>query len=376
MQTIVENNSRIKIEPPQKDVHKKMKVFYNQVMESNRNITILLLNALENQYLNLADPLAGSGIRSIRFMKELTAGKINHLFVNDQKELFKTYFNQTLRLNQLSKKNFSIFNEEASLFLLNRVNDKNKPEHFCGYFDYIEIDPFGSPNPFLSAAIARIARTGILAITATDLAALTGTYPASAKRKYWSTITKNQMMHESGLRILIRKVQLLGMQFDKALFPVLAYYKDHYFRIYFRSLKGKEKCDEIAKQHLYLLNNKNTLEFEISSHNYKKDFTAIGPLWAGKLFDKALLRRMIEINVFNQEKKFLDLLSQEKDAVGFHDLHELSRKYQFETPKIELALKKLNGTRTHFSPTGIKTNKKVQEIIKIIRSYQKNLTGY
>jgi len=352
---------------PQKDVHKKMEVFYNPAMESNRNITILLLNSLENQHLNLADPLAGSGIRSIRFLKELTPGKINHLFVNDQKKWFKAYFNQALKLNQLHKDNLSIFNEEASLFLLNRVNDKNKPEHFCGYFDYIELDPFGSPNPFLSSAIGRISRNGILAVTATDTAALTGTYPASAKRKYWSMITKNHMMHELGLRILVRKVQLLGMQFDKALIPVLAYCKAHYFRIYFKSLKGKEKCNEMAKQHLYLLYNKNTLEFELSEGNIKKNYSAIGPLWAGKLFDKVLLRRMIEINVFNQEKKFLDLLYQEKDVVGFHDLHELSRKYQFKTPKIDLALNKLNGTRSHFSPTGIKTNKKISEIIKMIK---------
>ncbi|MCU0373510.1 MAG: ATP-binding protein, partial [Ignavibacteria bacterium] len=41
-------------------------------------------------------------------------------------------------------------------------------------FDYIDIDPFGSPCPFLDAAIKRLSRGGILAVTATDTSALAG----------------------------------------------------------------------------------------------------------------------------------------------------------------------------------------------------------
>ena len=57
------------------------------------------------------------------------------------------------------------------------------------------------------------------------------------------------MMHETGLRILIRKVQLIGMQYEKALFPIFSYLKDHYFRVFFRCIKGKKICDEIAEKH-------------------------------------------------------------------------------------------------------------------------------
>ena len=34
-------------------------------------------------------------------------------------------------------------------------------------------------------------------------------------------MVRNHMMHELGLRILIRKIQLQGAQFDKALIPCL-----------------------------------------------------------------------------------------------------------------------------------------------------------
>src|SRR3989338_8461703 len=159
-----------------KAVDKKMEVFYNPVMASHRNIAILLLNSISNTKMNIADPLAGSGIRSLRFLKELKKGKINHVFVNDMKENFPKTMKENLRLNQIKPLHISLFNEDASFFLLNRVKDNIKPNNFCGYFDYIDIDPFGSPNHFLDAAIARICRHGVLAITATDTAALAGTY--------------------------------------------------------------------------------------------------------------------------------------------------------------------------------------------------------
>ena len=70
--------------------------------------------------------------------------------------------------------------------------------------------------------------------------------------------------------------------------PILAYSKDHYFRIYFKNDRRKESCDEIIKQHLYLLYNPETLEFKPSLVNFEKGFISIGPLWAGKLFDSKL----------------------------------------------------------------------------------------
>ncbi len=345
-----------------------MEVFYNPVMASNRNIAILLLNSVENENMNIASPLAGSGIRELRFLKELKPGKAKYIFVNDIKENFPKVFAGNLKLNNLKKDKLIIHNDDANLFLLNQVKH-GIDDQFCGYFDYIDIDPFGSPNPFLAAAAARITRNGILAVTATDTAALTGTYPAVTRRKYWARMVRNHMMHELGLRILIRKIQLQGAQFDKALNPLLAYHKDHYFRIYFRCIKGKENCDEVLKQHRYLLLNHRTLEYHVSEFNAEKGFDYFGPLWTGKLFDRKLLVTMAGNNPFPEEQKFLELLKEESklDTVGFYDLHVIAKKYGLETTKLEPVLKKVKGARTHFSPTGIKTDKGIKEVVKAMK---------
>src|SRR3989338_4533338 len=296
MAAITEHSITLNLAHPEKTVHKKMEVFYNPVMASHRNISILLLNSIANTSMNIADLLAGSGIRSLRFLKELKKGKVNHLFVNDMKEHFPQNFNESVQSNKIKTKQISIFNEEASLFLVNRVNDKIKPNHFCGYFDYIDIDPFGSPNPFIDPAIARICRNGILAITATDTAALTGTYEKVTKRKYWAQPLRNYLMHEIGLRILIRKIQLQGIQFEKALTPVLSYSKDHYYRLYLQSDRGKEKCDELVKQHQFFLFCHHCLHFKTSIYNKEqcscgKQFDFAGPLWVGNLGDASLVQK-------------------------------------------------------------------------------------
>ncbi len=353
---------------PEKDPTKKMEVFYNPVMRSQRNITLTLLNAVANTRMNIADPLAGSGIRSLRFLKELGERKCNHLFVNDVKEHFPHTFKTNALINKLSLRNVSLFSEDASEFLMNRIHDKKKPEGFCGYFDYIDLDPFGTPNPFLTAAIARIARKGILAVTATDTAALSGTYPSVTLRKYWATSLRNVMMHETGLRILIRKVQLIGVQFEKALIPVLGYHKDHYFRVFFRVEKGKEYCDALMKQHQYLLFNPSTLGWITSRYNKDPGYTQYaGPLWTGPLQDKALVKKMRAKNKYPEEQKFLGLLAGEKDCVGFYDIHALAKKHHLPVPGFETLLQKLAGTRTHFSPYGIKTGKSLPEVVALLR---------
>lgn len=360
MEIIQEQKAKIRITLPQREVHRKLPVFYNPVMKSNRNISILLLNSLSQQGMKMAFPLAGSGVRAIRFWQELKKSKIKELVVNDLKPNFRSYFRENLSLNEIKAEQIKVFNQDASLFLLQQEG-----------FDYIDLDPFGSPNDFLYAAVKRLSRQGILAVTATDTAALTGTYPKVTLRKYWSTSVKTHLMHETGLRILIRKIQLQGLQFDKALIPLLSYHKDHYFRVYFLCIRGKEQCDHLLQQHQYLLYSPSTTEFKPSLFNQEEGFQALGPLWVGKLFDPKLLKKMVKNNPFPEEQKFLELLSQEKDLLGFYDIHVLAKKFKFNPGKISELIKNVNGSRTHFSPYGLKTEKKLLEIINIINQQNK-----
>lgn len=353
MQNITEGLAKIS-GPDTKKVSKEMVVFYNPVMKLNRDISVLLLNSFDKKELCLGLPLAGTGIRAIRFLKELNIEKIKCIGINDidekafkliKKNLVKNGFNKN---NQITK-HIYLFNKEANLFLIESKG-----------FDYIDIDPFGSPNPFLDSAIKRLSRGGILAITATDTAPLCGTYPKTCKRKYWATPHRNYEMHEIGLRILIRKTQLIAAQYDRALTPIFSYSKDHYFRVFFNNVKGKKAVDEIIKQH-GMYNN-------------------AGPLWLGQLFDKKLVLKMHKNNIEDKNQKFLETIVEESkiDSVGLINTSKIAKEIKLkQVPKKSSIIKTLiekgfKASNTHFDDESIKTTADKDTFIKIIKSFKNN----
>ena len=366
-------------------ISKEMDVFYNPVMKLNRDISVLLLNSIDAKNTQIALPLAGSGIRGIRFLKELKKNKIKSISFNDYNIKAVNSIKNSLKLNNIKNKKIIIYNNDANLFLLNSSG-----------FDYIDIDPFGTSNFYLDSAIKRISRNGILAVTNTDTAALTGTYPKACVRKYWSTPKRDYMMHETGLRILIRKIQLVGMQYEKALFPIFSYFKDHYFRIFFECVKGKKLCDEIALEHGM--------------------FNDVGPLWMGNLWEGKLVNRMyssllknsignksLKINSIKNEKsiiiennnlmnkinkgiinnnqnynellRFLKIIKEEPkiNAVGFYDVHDIAKKNKLKTIiRKEELIKKIKkcgykAADTHFLGTGIRTNIDYKGFLELLK---------
>jgi tRNA (guanine26-N2/guanine27-N2)-dimethyltransferase len=350
-------------------ISKELHVFYNPVMKFNRDVTILLLNSLGLKDIQIADIMAGSGVRAIRFLLELRKGIIENVTANDYDKNFESIFKKNLRLNKIKKtKNINISSMDANLLLLNSKG-----------FDYIEIDPFGSPNDFLDASIVRLSRGGVLAVTATDTAPLSGTFPNACERNYWAKPLLNSLMHEVGLRILIRKIQLVGAQHDKALIPIYSYFKDHYNRIFFKCIKSKNESDKLIVLHKYLLYCNKCMTFHISEYNSdsckkcSEKLIYAGPLWTGRLFDVKLAESISRSNTDVSNEKFLFTILQESksDLVGFYEIHALCKHYKKKIPNFDLLIQKIRDknyfvSRTHFTPLGIKTDMSLDELIKII----------
>lgn len=353
MEIISEGLIKLKT-PKTTKISKEMGVFYNPVMSLNRDISILLLNSTNKNNLQIADPLAATGVRSIRLLKELSKNKIRKISINDNSKDAIKLIKENLTLNKIKHNNkiIKITNEDANLFLLNSTG-----------FDYIDIDPWGTPNAFLDNACKRLAREGILAVTATDTSALCGTFPKACLRKYWALPRKDAIMHETGLRILIRKVQLVAAQYGKALIPIFSYSKEHYMRVFLKNEKGKNKADEILKQHGF--------------------FNQAGPIWLGKLWDKKLADKMysnaIKNRLFNQNKeliKFLKIIKEESkiNAVGFYDLHDICEKNNIKNAqKKETIIEKIKkmgykASETHFKGEAVRSNTPINKLLKILKN--------
>lgn len=371
MQIIQEGKAAIKIQL-QKTASKEMDVFYNPVMTLNRDIAILLLNSINKKEMQLADPLAASGIRSIRFIKELKKGKLKSIDLNDISEESVKQIKSNFKLNKISLRTTSrkimLHKQDANLFLLNSTG-----------FDYIDIDPFGYPGRFLNNACARLARNGILAVTATDTAALSGTFENACKRKYWAKPIRNYLMHEVGLRILIRHAQLIAAMHEKALVPIFSHSNDHYMRVYFVCNKGKERCNEVMKQHKYLLFRKKDNFFKISASNSEQDFEFAGPLWTGPLWNKKLVKEMIKQSIQADNKKLSAFLKTacdeaELNTVGFYDIPVLSKIYKLQIPPKKILLENIkkagfNVSETHLSDYGVRTAAPLEQVVRVIKEF-------
>lgn len=328
--------------PKGEKISKKLPVFYNPAMKLNRDISVCLLDCAGSRGMQIALPLAGTGVRGIRFLLELDKSMIKSISMNDYDEKAANVINRNLKLNNIKKSGkVSVAKKDANLFLLESSG-----------FDYIDIDPFGSPNYFLDSAVKRLARKGILAVTATDTSALAGSFPSACARKYWASPLRNEIRHEAGLRILIRKVQLIGAQFDKALTPIYSYSEQHYMRAFFRCEKGKRRADKILESH-------GTLQ-------------EAGPMWLGQLWDKKLAS---DISKKSSEKMLKTISAEAKvGSAGFHDMHKLCKRNRIrQIPKTseiirQLKKRKFSAAQTHFSPNGIRSSADEKEILKIIKS--------
>ena len=339
----------------EKKISAKLLIFYNPIMKFNRDLSVLLLNSINGDKLRIALPLTATGVRGIRFLKELDSGKIKSIYFNDNNKNFLRIIKKNFQLNNMrnfdinkdSRKKIKVYNQDANLFLLGN----------CG-FDYIDIDPFGSPNPFLDSAIRRISRRGILAVTSTDTAAL-ASYEKVCKRKYWARPLLSAERHEAGVRILVRKIQLIGAQYGKALTPIFSYYRDHYYRIFLECEKSKEKTDLI-----------------LNNHGFYKE---AGPMFLGKLWDNKLVDRMHESlskNLIKNKEivKFLGIIGEEAkiDSVGFYDLHEICKKNRLRIPRkvqlIDEIKKKNKASETHFTGLGIRSDIQEKKLISILKN--------
>ncbi len=364
---ITEGKARIRVNDSGR-VTRKMPVFYNPAMKLNRDISVLLLGASGGSRLRIADPLAASGIRAIRFLKELGGSRIGAVYANDGSAAAAASIRNNLKLNRIIGRKAVVSNEEANIFLL-----KNRP------FDYIDIDPFGTPVVFIDSAVKGISRGGILAVTATDTAALSGTARRACLRKYWSFPLKNHLMHELGLRILARRVQLAAASYEKALVPVYSYSMLHYMRMFFRCSSKSGDVDRVLGNHKQISCCGNCLSVEVPARencgNCKSGKTAVaGPLWAGDLWDAKLAAAIREGNNEEKNGSFLKTVSEEAkiSALGFYDTHFISKRLGIQVPKLESVISALRkqgykSSRTHFSGNGVRTSATASEVAKIVK---------
>lgn len=345
-------------------ISKKLDVFYNPLMKLNRDISLLVIKSyFKDKKIVFCDPMAASGIREIRFLKKIPEN-FSSLYIGDISKKSINHMKKNFKLNKVSMKKCLFFNQGANKTILE------------SHFDFIEIDPFGSPSYFLDAAISQIKNNGILSITATDTSALCGSYPKKCLRKYSILVNMTFSYNEIGLRNLIAYCQVQAGKYDKFLVPIVSFSKDHYYKVFFKVQRSSLKSLNSICDLKFLFWDKRTQEFE------KLDFSkrgCIGKTYVKSLSDKSFLNSLKQnLKLIEDNKKVSELifdLENEIDVVGSYNIHKL-QKYQnftfdFKFDKIIQILEQNNilCSRVQNSPLCLKIDSNCKKVVSILKRY-------
>ena len=373
-----------KIEFPEFDkVSSDAPVFYNPHMELNRDLSILAIQTFqkqENREIDICDLFGGSGIRGIRYKNEIDG--VNNVYINDISETANAFEKHNIELNNLN--DVEVHQHDASMFLRMKR----------GEFDVIDIDPFGTPSPFLDSAGYCARRNSLLCVTATDTSALCGTYKEPCIRKYNAKPYKSEYCHENGIRILAGFVALTLSKYQKYIEIKMSHSTEHYMRLYIEVKKGSKKCDESLKNIGYISHCKSCLHRQTSKGLASpieetcpicgEKLIHAGPLWLGDIQNKEFIQNMInetEFKKINTEKQALKLLNscllEASAPVTFYDVHTICKSLKISAPKLDLIFDELTkegyiAIKTHYNPLGIKSDANIENLKNILIKLTKN----
>ncbi|MHA2203707.1 MAG: hypothetical protein ACW991_08460 [Candidatus Hodarchaeales archaeon] len=359
-------------------------VFFNFHQEINRDLSVLALRAFGNinlkSDLRVCEPLCGSGIRSARYAMETPTSSIYSNDINS--DAINIAQKNIKRLPKASAKKIQLYNMECNFFL-QTLNIRDI------IFDFIDIDPFGTPIPFVHNSVHLITLNGLLAFTATDLASLVGLYPQALYAQYGVNLFNIWIgnIHEIASRALITGIQHVGLTLGQSLIPVVTFYHRHFVRCFFIRKRGVNGvldqtgfinlCEKCKTRFISNLGEKTSSCSVCGASNGMN----VGPLYLGKIQQLDYLASMLndghleKMGTKKRLMKCLPLMIEETsiDIPWSFDIPKLAKKARVPVPPLTQVAKVLDemgyqSCKTHYSGTSLKTDANETELCSIISS--------
>ena len=342
-------------------------VFFNRRMELNRDATVLFCSCIEPAPKDYLDAMGATGVRGIRIAHECGIP----VTINDRDPEAITLIAKNI---VHTSPPIELAQRDARSLLSERR------------FDAVDLDPFGTPAPFVDAGVRGARR--YLFITATDTAPLCGAHLKAGMRRYFATPMNTEYHAEVGLRILLGFIAREVIKYDRGIEPLLCFSREHFFRLHFRLVGGARAADRALGRIGFVLQcpkcpyreeSKGMIPEKSSSCPHCNESLApIGPLWLGSINDCPLLVRMkerlegMELGTKKELVKLLEICKEELDTSSHYDYHVFAKWLKVSPPEITTVIERLTSqgfaaTRTHYSGYGIKTDAPVDVISAVIR---------
>ncbi|XP_053232373.1 tRNA (guanine(26)-N(2))-dimethyltransferase [Podarcis raffonei] len=194
--------------------------------------------------VRVLEALAASGLRSIRFAKEVPG--LQRVVANDLSAKAVELITKNIQLNDVGHLVTPSLSDARMLMYQSKA-DRD-------LFDVIDLDPYGSPSMFLDAAVQSVSDGGLLCVTCTDMAVMAGNSGETCYSKYGSMSIKGKFCHEMALRIILHSIDLRANCYQRYIVPLLSVSADFYIRVFVRVFTGQAKVKASASKQAFVYN--------------------------------------------------------------------------------------------------------------------------
>jgi tRNA (guanine26-N2/guanine27-N2)-dimethyltransferase len=345
-------------------------VFFNPAASVNRDVSVAVTEATDGR--SFCDSLCGVGARGVRIAREVRRRVTVELV--DFNQLALRAARRNALLNGVEER-CRITRSEANSFLYSRFRRGEK-------FDYVDVDPFGTPVPYFMGAVSATSDGGLVSFTATDTAVLCGVHRAVARRRYMAEPMNNHFCHETALRILFNSCRRFAASLDIGVEPVAAHSTRHYLRIFCRVRVGPSLADRLSSGEGHVAwcpaCGRTSVSGGVESRCAECGSAqrSAGPLWVGEMADLNVVRRAADFARRRGMKAALTILERLASSAGLppfgYSVEEACSRAGVSSVSETSVVGRLRevgfrAERQPFEERGIKTDAPYGEVLRAVK---------
>jgi tRNA (guanine26-N2/guanine27-N2)-dimethyltransferase len=360
----------------------KNPAFFNPNAKWNRDISMLVYKVYTSSSKNktLADSICGVGARGLRASVEVPL--IETIYLNDLNPIAIEFAKESAKLNQVQDKCIFKTNDVCKFL--------NFEEREIRRFDIVDLDPFGSPSPYVDCVLRSVCNGGLISITATDTAVLCGVYPCVCYRKYYGFPIRTEYSNEIGVRLLVSFIALNATRFDLSVVPYFCHSNLHYLRVYLKIIFSSSLANTVSSKIGFIKHCqkcKSRRVEKIREPNLVCDLCGAkcviaGPLWIDSLFDPDFVNSMLNelknsegsaspANDHNRLLKTMQICTSELPIPAYFETDSIASSAKKSSISLDKVISTLvsNGfqsSKTIMNEKGFKTNASPKEIIELL----------
>lgn len=279
----------------------KSPAFFNPAAKLSRDISSLVYRSFISLNDSLctagpvtfADPFSGIGARSVRVAVEVPA--VDKVFLNDINPVAISAAKKAAEINGVEER--CVFSQSDVYMFLNDRRSSHKRERYA----IVDLDPFGSPSPYMDSLLRAVTDGGLISVTATDNPVLYGKYPKVCFRKYYGRPINCTYSNEIAIRILTSFISLVAGRMEISIKPIFAHSDRHYSRVYAKVHVSSNEANQLTDNlgyvtHCFGCGDRKKYSFlfpPVTCKICEKKLCVVGPLWIKSLFDRPMISHML-----------------------------------------------------------------------------------